>query len=139
MGLTSKVIYKGQLRTECTHLKSGQVLLTDAPTDNHGLGEAFSPTDLVATALASCILTTVGIAVEQGRFPRLEMEAEVTKHMSADAPRRIVRVEIVLAVRGPEMDADQRTRFERIAQTCPVAVSLHPDLAVVARFIYHTL
>lgn len=136
MGLTSKVIYKGQLRTECTHFKSGQVLLTDAPTDNHGLGEAFSPTDLVATALASCILTTVGIAVEQGRFPRLEMEAEVTKHMSADAPRRIARVEIVLTTKGAEMDADQRTRFERIAHTCPVAVSLHPELVLDVSFVY---
>lgn len=137
MGITSKVTYQGQLRTECVHVASGQAILTDAPTDNHGRGEAFSPTDLAATALATCILTTVGIVIEQGRLPALELEAKVTKHMSADAPRRIVHIEIDLHVRGPQLDDDQRTRFERIAHTCPVAKSLHPDIVQEVRFHYH--
>lgn len=137
MAITSKVVYQGQLRTECVHVASGQVILTDAPTDNHGRGQAFSPTDLTATSLATCILTTVGIVIEQGRLPALQLEAEVIKRMSADAPRRIVRIEIDLHVRGAQLDAEQQARFERIAHTCPVALSLHPDIVQDVRFHYH--
>jgi uncharacterized OsmC-like protein len=133
--MTSEVQYTGQLRTECTHLKSGNKITTDAPTDNHGKGEFFSPTDLVATALASCIITTVGIVVEQGRLPYMNMRAEVRKIM-VDAPRRIGGININLYVSGATLTDEEKQKLERIAHTCPVAKSLHADLIQNVQFFY---
>ncbi len=125
--MTSTVVYKGDLRTEATHLQSGTTILTDAPTDNQGKGEAFSPTDLVATALASCMATIMGIAARTHGIALEGTRFEVTKVMAAE-PRRIA--EIVVAVYFPETnapDAKQRMILEKAALGCPVLHSLHPD------------
>lgn len=132
--MTSKVTYKGNLRTSCEHLQSGNVFITDAPLDNQGKGEAFSPTDSVATALASCMLTIMGI---KARDLGIEIEntyAQVTKHMAAD-PRRISKIEIEFFF-NREFDKKERTILENAAKTCPVIYSLHPDIEKVIVFNY---
>lgn len=132
---TSKVIYKGSLRTEATHLKSGQTIITDAPTDNNGKGEAFSPTDLVATALGSCMFTIMGIACDTHQILGFEgTVVDITKHMAAD-PRRIsgITANITFAKSFTEKE---RAILEHAAKTCPVAKSLHPDVLQEINFIY---
>ena len=125
--MTSKVIYLGDLRTECEHVKSRDKFITDAPTDNNGKGEAFSPTDTVATALASCMLTVMGIKAKQMEGVELKgSTAEVTKIMKAD-PRRIARVEIKLNLEGVQTEKEKKI-LEDTAKTCPVLNSLHPDM-----------
>ncbi|NMH27874.1 OsmC family protein [Flavobacterium silvaticum] len=123
--MTSKVTYLGELRTSSIHQASGSEILSDAPIDNHGKGEAFSPTDTVANALGSCILTTMAIKANQLEFNMEGASAEVTKTMAAD-PRRISKIEVRIQMPA----ADERTRLvlERVAHTCPVHYSLHPDL-----------
>ena len=125
--------YDGELRCTAVHLPSGSPLETDAPADNHGRGERFSPTDLVATGLGVCVLTTMGIAA-RGEGIRLDgSAAEVEKHMSADPPRRIAR--IVVRVRmAPGVPQHRRAWLYHIADTCPVRRSLHPDVAVELGF-----
>lgn len=131
--MTSKVVYLGNLRTECEHLKSGDKFITDAPTDNNGKGEAFSPTDTVATALASCMLTVMGIKAEQLKGVELKgSTASVTKIMKSE-PRRISRIEIELDLQGVEKDKDRKI-LENTAKTCPVLNSLHPDMEKAIRF-----
>lgn len=131
---TVETIYVGDLRSEATHLQSGTKILTDAPTDNHGKGEAFSPTDLVATALGSCMLTIMGIAASTGNFDIKGTRLEITKVMSAD-PRRIG--EIKIDIHFPmEYTEKQRKILENAAQTCPVAKSLHPDCKQTFRYFY---
>lgn len=133
---TIKTRYLGNLRTEMTHLQSGSVVLTDAPTDNNGKGEAFSPTDLVAGALASCMLTIMGIAANTHGFSIEGTTVEITKIMSA-TPRRIG--EIVVTFNIPqEHDAKTRTIIENAAKTCPVEHSLHPDIKRTITFNYGT-
>lgn len=125
--MTSKVIYLGNLRTECEHVKSGDTFITDAPTDNNGKGEAFSPTDTVATALASCMLTVMGIKAAQMEDVHLDgSSAEVTKIMKAE-PRRIARVELKLNLVGVADDKNRKI-LENTARTCPVLNSLNPDM-----------
>lgn len=122
---TSHISYVGELRTTATHLQSNNQIITDAPTDNHGKGEAFSPTDLVATALGSCMMTIMGIKAEEMHIDLRDMRAEVTKVMSA-SPRRIA--EIIIDIYLPRaLDAREKTLLEAAAHTCPVAQSLHPD------------
>lgn len=130
--MTSKVTYKGGLRTSCEHLRSGDVFLTDAPTDNNGKGEAFSPTDTVATGLASCILTMMGMKAEGLEVDLSEATAELTKHMSSD-PRRISKIEIDLQL---PMNVSEKHRkiLVHTANTCPVHYSLHPDIEKVITF-----
>ncbi len=131
---TVETIYLGDLRSEATHLQSGTKILTDAPTDNHGKGESFSPTDLVATALGSCMLTIMGIAASTGGFEIKGTRLEITKVMAAD-PRRIG--EIRIDVHFPTDYTDkQRKILENAAQVCPVAQSLHPDCKQTFRFFY---
>lgn len=127
---TSHINYIGDLRTECTHLQSGTLINTDAPTDNQGKGEAFSPTDLVANSLGTCIITTMAIFARRDGIDLKGSELSVTKVMSTEGPRRIARIEIDLVLRTAEVLPDDTTRakLERIAHTCPVAISLHPDL-----------
>lgn len=124
--MTSKVTYLGDLRTESTHLKSGNSFFTDAPTDNNGKGEAFSPTDTVATGLASCMITVMGIKAREMGVDMTGTTAHVTKTMASE-PRRISKIEVVLEF---PFEADDKTRkiLERIANTCPVHYSLHPDI-----------
>ena len=126
--MTSKVVYNGELRTVATHLRSGSEIETDAPVDNKGKGERFSPTDLVATALASCILSTVGIAANTHNFNIDGAYCDVGKIMLAD-PRRIgeIKVDFYLP-KGMNYSDKEKTIIERSALTCPVAISLHPDL-----------
>jgi uncharacterized OsmC-like protein len=126
---TSRVEYSGNLRTTCTHRKSGQEIITDAPTDNNGKGEAFSPTDLVATAYASCMITVIGIHCDKNGHSFENGSAEVTKIMG-DAPRRIARLEIAMDLSGNGWDKDLCERIEKVAEACPVAQSVHPDIEV---------
>ncbi|MBC2840161.1 OsmC family protein [Robiginitalea sp. SC105] len=132
--MTSKVVYKGDLRTECTHLRSGSTYLTDAPIDNHGKGEAFSPTDTVATGLANCMLTVMGIKARDLEVALEGATAEVTKHMSA-APRRISRIDLDVYLPG-EVSAKDRKILERTGMTCPVMLSLHEDIEKNIRFFW---
>lgn len=135
MAILSHVIYKGSLRTEATHLKSGEKVITDAPPDNHGRGEAFSPTDIVSTALAQCMMTLMGIAAQNHDITLGKMEAEVTKIMASD-PRRIAVIEIDMKIENKGFTAKQKTILERAAITCPVAKSLSQDLVQEVRFSY---
>ena len=124
--MTSKVTYLGNLRTENTHLKSGNTFITDAPTDNNGKGEAFSPTDTVATGLANCMLTVMGIKARNLEVDMSGTTAEVTKTMAAD-PRRISKIEVVLNFPF-NADSKHKKILEHTARTCPVLYSLHPDI-----------
>ena len=124
--MTSKVTYLGNLRTESEHIKSGNSFITDAPTDNNGKGEAFSPTDTVATGLASCMLTVMGIKARDMAIDMSGTTAEVTKTMASD-PRRISKIKVVLNFPF-ETDGKTRKILERTANTCPVHYSLHPDI-----------
>ncbi|MDN3724976.1 OsmC family protein [Aequorivita sp. SDUM287046] len=123
---TAKVTYLGNLRTENEHLQSGNKFITDAPLDNNGKGEAFSPTDTVATGLANCMLTVMGIKAREMKVTMDGTTANVTKTMAAD-PRRISKIEITLNF--PEgIDNKARKILENTGRTCPVLYSLHPDI-----------
>ncbi|HLU50753.1 MAG TPA: OsmC family protein [Flavobacteriaceae bacterium] len=129
---TSKVTYLGNLRTECIHLQSGSTYITDAPVDNNGRGEAFSPTDTVATGLANCMLTVMGIKAQNMGVNMDGTTAEVTKYMVAD-PRRISKIEVILHF-PPGIDEKSQKILEHTARTCPVAKSLHPDIEQIIVF-----
>jgi putative redox protein len=134
--ITSKVTYLGELRTEATHIQSNTTIHTDPPKDNHGRGEMFSPTDLVATALASCMISIMGIvAMKDGITPVDGTTAEVTKIMYAD-PRRIGEIHITLTFPKNNYTDKEKKIYEHAAFTCPVAKSLHPDLKQVINFIW---
>ena len=131
---TVKTVYQGDLRTQATHIQSNTTILTDAPTDNHGRGEAFSPTDLLATALGSCMLTIMGIAASTHGFNIDGTEVETTKIMGTD-PRRVV--EIVVTLNFPSDYSDKHKRIiEACAKECPVANSLSADLKQTITFNY---
>ena len=132
---TATARYEGQLRTEATHVASGTSIQTDAPVDNHGRGEAFSPTDLVGTALGTCILTTMAIVAERHSVDLVGSTVNVKKIMSQDAPRRIVQFDVDLHLPASLSDSD-RTLMERVARTCPVALSLNPEIKQEVRFVY---
>ncbi len=121
------ISYEGGLRCEATHGPSGQKLHTDAPVDNHGRGESFSPTDLVATALGSCMATIMGIVADRHGVDLRGMTIGVKKIMSADTPRRIAKLETTIEVPLPP-DHPQRVLLENAALTCPVHKSLHPEM-----------
>ena len=129
---TAIVTYLGDLRTRCEHRQSGNTFITDAPTDNQGRGEAFSPTDTVATALASCMMTIMGIKARDLGLSLEGSQAEVTKVMAAE-PRRISGIHVRINLPGSIQDPDRR-RLERAAKTCPVHYSLHPELEKTVRF-----
>lgn len=132
--MISRVEYKGELRTEAVHLKSGKTIITDAPIDNQGKGEAFSPTDLVATALGSCMITIMGIVAEREGITLDGTIAEVEKVMTT-SPRRIGEVKIKVKF-IQKLNRDQRDKLERAAKTCPVSGSLSKDLKETVEFIY---
>jgi len=123
---TSKITYLGDLRTSSVHLQSGTEIITDAPTDNNGKGEAFSPTDMVANSLATCMLTVMGIKARDLEVDFSGSTAEVTKVMVAE-PRRISEIHITFNM---NLAADEKTKtiLERTGMTCPVFYSLHPDI-----------
>lgn len=126
--MTASVIYKGDLRCECTHLQSGTIIETDAPTDNRGKGERFSPTDTVCVALATCIITTMGIKAADMQIDLTGTRIDVKKHMLAD-PRRIGQIDVALHFPATlQLDEKDKTILQRTGDNCPVAKSLHPDL-----------
>jgi uncharacterized OsmC-like protein len=129
--MTSTVIYKGALRTTCTHLKSGNNFETDAPVDNNGKGERFSPTDLMATSLGTCMLTVMGISARKSGFDLNGIEVEVEKIMKAD-PRRVGGINLFFHF--PEdlrnVEEQKKAVLKRIAENCPVMKSIHPDIEV---------
>lgn len=129
---TSKVTYIGNLRTENEHLKSGNTFITDAPIDNNGKGEAFSPTDTVATGLANCMITVMGIKARDMKVNMDGTTAMVTKTMAAD-PRRISKIEVILHFPSG-IDEKSRKILENTGRTCPVMQSLHPDIEKVIVF-----
>ena len=123
---TSKVTYQGDLRTTAIHSQSNNEIITDAPVDNQGKGEAFSPTDLLATSLASCMLTIIGIKARDMELDIAGTTAEVTKVMSAD-PRRVSEVSVAITF-NKQLDDKTQKIFYNTALTCPVAKSIHPDI-----------
>ncbi|MBK8711678.1 MAG: OsmC family protein [Niastella sp.] len=127
--MTATVEYAGNLRCISTHLQSGSIIETDAPTDNRGKGERFSPTDSVCMALATCMITTMGIKAMDMKIELRGTKLEVTKHMLAD-PRRIGKIEIVVHIPALNLDARDKDILERTGNNCPVMKSLHPDLIV---------
>jgi len=131
---TSEIIYTGELRTKATHLRSGEMIITDAPIDNQGKGASFSPTDLAATSLGSCMLTVMGIAAGGRNIDLGKIRVELFKVM-AEAPRRISEIHVHLMF---ENDFDENTKrvLEQIALNCPVAKSLHPDISQKVTFDY---
>lgn len=133
--MTASIIYKGNLRCECTHLQSGSSIETDAPTDNRGKGERFSPTDTLCVSLATCMITTMGIRCEDMQVDISGSRLEVTKHMLSE-PRRIGKIEINLHLQGKNISEKDRTVLEKIGDNCPVMKSLHPDLTVETVYVW---
>jgi uncharacterized OsmC-like protein len=131
--MTAIITYKGDLRCECTHLQSGTIIETDAPTDNRGKGERFSPTDTVCVALGTCIITTMGIRANDMNIELKETQLEVTKHMLSE-PRRIGKIDIVLNIPPITIEEKDKNVLEMIGNNCPVAKSLHPDLEVSIQY-----
>ena len=127
--------YDGGLRTTAQHLQSGMKIITDAPLDNQGRGEAFSPTDLLAASLGSCMLTLMGIAARNHHFSIDGTEISITKMMAAN-PRRVAEIKIEFTMPQNNFTDEQKQLMERAAHTCPVALSLHPDLKQTIIFKY---
>lgn len=137
--MTSTVIYEGNLRTVCEHLKSGTTIETDAPVDNNGKGERFSPSDLVATALGSCMLTIMGMRAVDMNVDLKGTKIEVEKIMKSD-PRRIGGINLTFHFPEElEVSEKQRTILEKAAHTCPVIYSINPEIEVNVKFNWATL
>lgn len=132
---TVKIEYLGDLRTECVHVKSGTKLLTDAPTDNQGKGEFFSPTDLVATAYGACMVTLIGIYCQENNLEFLHASVGVEKIMVGQ-PRRIGELKINMDLTGNEWDEKNRKKIVRVAETCPVAKSVSPDILITLEILF---
>ena len=132
--MTASIVYKGDLRCECTHVQSGTVIETDAPTDNRGKGQRFSPTDTICVGLGTCIITTIGIRANDMELDLSGTKLAVTKHMLSD-PRRIGRIEVSIkfpeTLNFPEKD---RLILQKIGDNCPVMKSLHPDIKVEVEY-----
>ena len=128
--MTATVVYKGDLRCECTHLQSGTVTETDAPTDNRGKGERFSPTDTLCVALATCVVTTMALKANDMGIDLKDTHIDITKHMLSE-PRRIGKIDVSLKMPASlQLDEKDKTILQRVGDNCPVAKSLHPDLQV---------
>lgn len=126
--MTSSIVYKGELRTEAVHLHSQSAIETDAPLDNQGKAERFSPTDLVATALGSCMMTIMGIKARDMQLDLTGVKVDIQKHMQSD-PRRIGGVDVSFHFPDHiQLDEKQKTILKNAALTCPVAKSIHPDI-----------
>ena len=126
--MTSSIVYKGELRTEAVHLHSQSTIETDAPLDNQGKAERFSPTDLVATALGSCMMTIMGIKARDMQLDLTGVTIDIQKHMKSD-PRRIGGVDVIFHFPSHvQLDEKQKTILQNAALACPVAKSIHPDI-----------
>ena len=130
-----EITYQGGLRCEAVHGPSGTRLVTDAPVDNRGKGESFSPTDLVATALGTCIATIMGIVAERDKIDLTGMRISVGKEMSAEPPRRITKLSVRIVMPGG-LDEKQKAKLERGAHTCPVHQTLHGNVEMPIEFVY---
>lgn len=126
---TAKIEYLGDLRTECTHVRSQTKIMTDAPVDNKGKGERFSPTDLVATAYGACMVSLIGIYCQEHDLPFQHGEVSVEKIMESN-PRRIGAMHFKMDLTGNNWDEKTRKKIIRVAETCPVALSVHPDIHI---------
>ncbi len=133
--VTAETIYLGELRTKAKHTHSGIEIITDAPLDNQGKGEAFSPTDLMATSLGSCMLTIMGIAARTHQFNIDGTRLKVTKVMASN-PRRVSEVHIHFTMPAITYTEQQKKIIYIAATTCPVALSLHPDVKQLVEFVY---
>jgi putative redox protein len=131
--MTSKVTYLGDLRTEAVHIQSNTTIITDAPTDNQGKGEAFSPTDLCATSLATCMITIMGISARNHELDIKGTTAEVVKIMGSN-PRKIAAIEIVLKMPPNNFSERNRKLLEAAGRSCPVSLSLGADVEQRIRF-----
>ncbi len=129
------IVYQGTLRCSATHKPSGTTLLTDAPVDNHGKGESFSPTDLMATALGACILTTMGIVADMIAVDLTNSRVTVHKEMTATPSRRIAALPVIITV-PVALDDMQKRKLIKAAEGCPVKHSLHPDIQIPMEFIW---
>jgi putative redox protein len=133
--MTSRIVYTGDLRTELTHLQSGTVIENDAPTDNQGKGEKFSPTDMLATSLGSCMITTMAIRAADMNLNFNGTSINITKIMSSDAPRRVSGIVAELNFTKDFIATDeQKEQLIRIARSCPVEKSLHPNIKLDVTF-----
>lgn len=130
---TLSAVYQGGLRTQATHTRSANSLITDAPPDNNGKGEAFSPTDLVCTALCTCMITTMGIWAERENIDLTGMKADVVKVMSSN-PRKIAEIKVTLSQQNLIATENQKEKLKSIAHTCPVALSLHESVIQTISF-----
>jgi len=130
--MTASIIYKGNLRCEAQHLQSKSTIETDAPTDNRGKGERFSPTDLLCVSLATCMLTTMGIKAADMKVDITNSTAEVTKHMASD-PRRVIKIEVAVSLPG-NINEKERLILEKTGNNCPVAKSVHPNIELVLSY-----
>lgn len=130
---TISALYTGSLRTQSVHIKSGNTIITDAPTDNNGKGEAFSPTDLVCSALSSCMITIMGILANREGIELAGLTSEVTKIM-ADNPRKIKEIQIVFSHPSLKATDVQKEKLKRAAMTCPVALSLSDSVIQTISF-----
>ncbi|MBF01386.1 OsmC family protein [Flavobacterium coralii] len=135
--MTSKVTYLGDLRTSSVHIQSGSEIISDAPLDNNGKGEAFSPTDTVANALASCMFTVMGIKARDIGVKMKGSVAEVTKIMQA-SPRKISEIKVEITMQS-DADEKARTILERTAMSCPVLLSLNPDIEKKVTFNWNSI
>ena len=130
---TATITYLGGLRTVSTHILSNTTILTDAPLDNHGKGEAFSPTDLVSSAFVSCMITIMGILAERENLNIIGLKAEVTKIMNAN-PRKIGEIQVSFFLENHTLTDEDKLKLKRAALTCPVALSLHPEIKQTVEF-----
>lgn len=124
---TASILYEGALRTSSVHLQSGKTIITDAPTDNNGKGEAFSPTDLLATSLGCCMLTIMGIVANRHALQIDQTRVDITKIMASD-PRRVSAIKVAFFMPANNFSDKDKQLLENAARTCPVALSLHPDI-----------
>ncbi len=132
--MTATILYEGNLRCNAKHLQSGSAIETDAPTDNRGKGERFSPTDLVCTALGTCMITTMAMKANDMGIELKNTTIEVTKHMASE-PRRIAKIDIALTFpHDISLDEKSKTILQRVGDNCPVIKSLHPDVEVNATY-----
>ena len=132
---TATIKYLGNLRCEAMHVKSTEKIITDAPTDNHGKGEAFSPTDLMSTSLGVCMATVMGIAANTHRINIDEMELGIIKIMGVE-PRRVIEIKVDFTMPANNYSDKEKALLENAALTCPVAKSLHPNLKQTVKFTY---
>ncbi|HUS01083.1 MAG TPA: OsmC family protein [Chitinophagaceae bacterium] len=125
--MTASIMYEGDLRCNATHLQSGSVIETDAPTDNRGKGEKFSPTDTLCVSLATCLITTIALKARDMNIELKETKIDITKHMLKD-PRRVGQIDVTVQFPELNLNEEERSIIETTGNNCPVAKSLHPDL-----------